>query len=124
MSIRRKLLDDEIESLLQELKKIEPGTDEYFKVSSRMTELYKLSLEEDTIVDTRTVKACEAELKAKELNHKKVVETLKSAGDLALGAGKLVGAVLMWRAGLKFEQTGSISSSLVKNLIDFNPLKK
>ena len=104
------LLDEEIEAEFENLSSMEPGSDERAKATEDLAKLYKLRIDE--------IKA-ETERDDKKAQRKEVI--LDRCLNIGLQVGLTVGGWLVYdiwhRRGLKFEETGTITSPMTRNLV-------
>jgi len=106
MDENKKLLDSEVTELLKTLKNLEPETDEYRKVADRLEQLYKLSMSHE-----------KQNSECADMCRKKKEHRADMAVDIAKAVLPIIGYGLMFAAGLKFEETGTVSSLFVRNVI-------
>lgn len=108
------MLDKEIQYRLNQLADYEVGTEEHTALLKTITELYKLRIDENS-------KSAEAEA-LKSQKNERWVKVLISGMELVV---PLVCYGHWFNKGLKFEETGSVSSSFMRNLMQkFKPIKK
>lgn len=135
----RELLDEEIESNLEVLKTLPPGSEEYQKVVGTLGKLHSLRIEElkvgDENVDRYVKREIEKQNFEAEMNFKREmhdVDAVANAKDQYIKYGlEVVGIVLplifygIWmNKGFKFEETGSFTSTTFRGLIGkFKPKK-
>lgn len=106
----KKKLNNEIESVLDCLERIEPDSENYKTIVENLETLYRLKIDENTTI----------------------VDELKNLVDnktkLILGIGGLVIATVfdgVWmRKGLRFEQTGSFNATTYRWWMNNRLLKK
>lgn len=101
-----KLIDDKIRILEKALTELTPGSDEYDLVQKNMTELIKLraSISEKQIAN---------EIDVREKRKDRWVRIGIAGAEISI---PLVVYSILWKQGLKFEETGYVSSSSVRNL--------
>lgn len=99
------LLNDEIEREIENLKNIEPGSEDHAKAVESLTKLYQLKLDEDTKTEDK----------------KQIV--IDIASQVVKCGIELAGIILplkfyaSWmQKGFEFEQTGTFTSSTFKAL--------
>lgn len=110
MDKNKQLLSEKIEEGFKKLSTLEDGSEAKQKATDDVAKLYSLKIEEDKLA---------VEREDKEAQHKDVVR------DRWINAGVQVGlAICGWlaydiwhRRGLKFEETGTITSPQTRNLI-------
>lgn len=115
-----KMLDDEIRNRLLELKTLEPGSKETESAVNNLTKLYELRLMEnknlweieerfETRVNEENLKREQLELDIKNFKCRLVLESASILLPMAFYA--------VWmNKGLKFEETGVLTSSTFRNL--------
>ena len=110
-------LDEEIEQEIQDLSEMEAGSEAKAKAIDGVTKLYRLKLDE-----------VEAETRRREINAQKELEEAKrkdaNKGQWISVAVQVGLAVAGWicydiwhRRGLKFEETGAVTSPWTRNLM-------
>ncbi len=110
-------MDNEIERLMSKLEKLDPvaNKDEYVVILNRITELQKMRTEQDKVELEETKAKTEAEDK-KTRNKLDLAKTIIGAvggiGWVAYDAVKIAQV-------LKFEETGSVSSFVGRQIIKF-----
>ena len=111
MDENKKKLDAEIASLIECLDDLEPNTEEYSKTTENLNVLYKLKIEQE-----------------KNETDSKDQKTFRIIGYVLEGAGIVLPLAFYgkWmRKGLKFEETGTFTSTTFKNLVRFfKPTKR
>ena len=94
------MLEDEIRSLLEELKVTQPTSEEYAKISEQLKVQYELLLKQEGMV--------KAERR----------ETVRVVAEAGLGVLKFVGTLAFfgynYSRGWKFEETGTLCSDTFK----------
>ena len=110
----RELLDDVIRKTLEDLGSMETGTEEWEKLSEELRKLYQLKLDDDR---TNWEYSDRSEKRAEEETSKKKDRQIR----IGLGLLELLIPIISYRSlflrGLKFEETGSIASSMMRNLL-------
>ena len=138
-----KLMDEEIVSQIKGLKTLQAGSQEQTAAVKNLTALYearinqeKVQLDADDKREKREMEreqqaadeaaARERDLKLKEAQAEdQKIDRLVRAGIEMLGIGLPLVCYGHWfRKGLKFEETGSITSSMMRNLINKFKTKK
>lgn len=110
-------LDEEIEQEIQELSEMEAGSEAKAKAIDGVTKLYRLKLDE-----------VEAETRRREIKAQKEIEEAKRKDankgqwiGIAVQVGLAVAGWIcydIWhRRGLKFEETGTVTSPWTRNLM-------
>ncbi len=126
-----KLMDEELKRQITSLTTLEPGSDKQTAAVKNLTALYEARINEDKILldaedkrETRAMARSDFHLKQAEQEERKV-DRLLHAGIALLEIGLPLVCYGHWfRDGLKFEETGSITSSMMRNLINkFRPKK-
>lgn len=102
----KRLLCDEIENEIKQLKNLDPGSEEYSKVVEGLAKLYELKLAEDD-------KSNEKERTDKESKSKFIQYGIDIAGIVL----PLAFYGVWMKKGLKFEQTGTFTSSTFRGLL-------
>lgn len=124
----KNLLDEEIERLLSHIKTLGFGADERDAAISELTRLYKLRIEEtkneQEYEKDRERRAMEREFheaddeSKRELLSDQGIERYFRYGTMALELVLPIVAYGVWyHKGLKFEETGTVTSAMTKNLI-------
>lgn len=105
-----KLVSEEIKSEIADLSNLKAGSEEKTKAIDGVTQLYKLKIEETKIQKERD--------EQRENRKNQIVSTVIGAGVqviLAIGSGL---AYDRWfNKGLKFEETGTITSRWLGNVV-------
>lgn len=131
----RRMLEEEISDEIENLGNLEQGSEEHSEAVENIAKLYKLKLEEDrNEKETEKVKNDFEELKkqneaAKALEEEKIKEA-KIDRYCRIGV-TLVSVALplmvyghWYKRGLKFEETGTLTSATLRGVISkFNPFK-
>ena len=110
MDENKKMLDAEIASLIECLDDLEPNTEEYSKITDNLNILYKLKIEQE-----------------KNETDSKDQKKFRIIGYALEGVGIVLPLVFYgkWmKKGLKFEETGTFTSTTFKDLIRFFKPKK
>lgn len=126
-----KLMDEEIKSQIKSLRALEQGSDKQTAAVKNLTALYEARSNDDKIrldaEDKREARAFtrdELLLKQAEQEDRKIDRWLHAGIALVEIGLPLVCYGHWFRDGLKFEETGSITSSMMRNLINkFRPKK-
>lgn len=111
------LLDEEIKAEFEKLSSMELGSEEKAKATEDLAKLYKLRIDE--------IKA-ENERKDKKAQHKDLkLDRLTNVGlQLGVTAGGWLFYYICFHRGLKFEETGTITSPWMRNLVSRMTPKK
>ncbi|BDE86934.1 hypothetical protein CE91St42_13920 [Oscillospiraceae bacterium] len=122
------LVDLELKRQLKALPGLETGSAEQTAAVKNLTALYEARINEDKLLLDAKEKqeARESELRLKEADREeKKVDRMFHAGIALLEIGLPLVCYGHWfRKGLKFEETGSITSSMMRNLINKFRTKK
>lgn len=122
------LVDLELKRQLKALPGLETGSAEQTAAVKNLTALYEARINEDRLLLDAKEKqeARESELRLKEADREeKKVDRMFHAGIALLEIGLPLVCYGNWfRKGLKFEETGSITSSMMRNLINKFRTKK
>lgn len=124
MDKNKKLLSEKIKEGFESLSSMQNGSEEKSKAVDDVTKLYKLKIEEEkTEAEVQKLKIEEAKLEAereeKKTQQKEVFyNTLINAGvQIGLAIGGWFAYDVWHKRGLKFEETGTITSPETRNLI-------
>lgn len=105
----RNKLDEQIKADLENLKHLQPGTEEYDKAVEALAKLYAIRNEEDT---------------AKSGKDERIFRYIRIGADIAGIVLPLACYGKWYHEGIEFEKTGTISSHFVRNLVGkFKPTK-
>ena len=124
----REQLEGEISREIKHLGTLSPGTEEYDKAAKGLAELYKLTIEEDKVTKEafgqQETRDYEFELKQEALKEQRKDRIVQ----VGLGAAGIMLPLIFYgvwmRRGLRFEETGTITSQTFKSLISrFRPTK-
>ena len=111
MDENKKMLDEEIKSLIECLEDLEPNTKEYSATTENLNVLYKLKIEQE-----------------KNESDSKDQKKFRTIGYILEGAGIVLPLIFYggWmKKGLKFEETGTFTSSTFRDLTRFfRPTRK
>lgn len=124
----KEMLDDTIKSEIQKINSMATGSDVKTKAIDDVSKLYRLRIEEEKIETEQETKKYELNLKEDSIKLESYYkdDVLKSQfKDRWIGMSVQVGlAICGWlaydiwlRRGLKFEETGMVTSPLTKNLM-------
>ena len=120
-----RLLSEEIESEIENLSGLEPGSDEHSKAVDSLSKLYKLKIEESKNQSELEEKQKEELLKKEQLREQKIDRWVKVgvvAGELTI---PLVFYGVWMKRGFKFEETGTFCSQTFRNFFSrLRPTKK
>lgn len=121
-------LEEEIEERIKELGALEVGTDKYTDAVESISKLYSLRSTESKIdadysqkieelEKEETLKQREFDLKEQEMAQNKKLAVAGNIVQVGCVAIPLAVYAVLYDKGLKFEETGTIASSMVRNLI-------
>lgn len=122
------LLDEEIRNEIERLSYFESGSEEKLKAIKGIAELYKLKIDEyrasAEAIDKEERRKSEDSLKSVELDDNKKDRLIK----MCLAGAELVLPLIFYavwmRRGLKFEETGTFTSTTFRGLFNrFRPTK-
>lgn len=124
-------IESEIERLLEELTKVDPISDDYKVITTRIGNLYEtlnkeneLTLCKDKLEVEKIFKNDESLLKQEELKQTKLWNGVKTGVEIVGVVVPLVFYGVWMNRGLKFEEEGSFTSTTFKGLISkFKPTK-
>lgn len=131
-----KLLSEEIATQIQALSGFEPGSKEKSAAIDDLVQLYKLRIEENKSIwdadekHNSRVADNKAKVREEEIKRQQISEQVKDRYFKAgiAGAELIVPLIFygIWmNKGFRFEETGTISSQVFRNLINrFRPTKK
>lgn len=131
-----KLLSEEIATQIQALSGFEPGSKEKSAAIDDLVQLYKLRIEENKSIwdadekHNSRIADNEAKVREEEIKRQQISEQIKDQYFKAGIAGaELVVPLIFYgiwmNKGFRFEETGTISSQVFRNLINrFRPTKK
>lgn len=107
MDETREMIDRRIEILEESIKELTPGSDEYESMQNAIAEMLKLraQLDHDEVTAENT--------KADNMKDR-VARVATTVFSVCLPLGVYT---ILWKKGLKFEETGSITSSSMRNLV-------
>lgn len=117
MSVVNDLIERTLVEKIEELDKLEFGSEEHSKAVDDICKLYRVRIDKEKN-DKESVKFRE------QMDEQRKDRYFRLAGIVIPIGLSLSGYALLMRQGLKFEETGTISSSWVRNLIhSFKPVK-
>lgn len=127
----RELLEGRIKTEIENLAKLTPGSDEHSKAVEALTKLYKLSIEqtenERTFMqrsDQDLEKEREWQLRNAQLREQSIERYFKYGTEIGLGVASLVFYGIWMKRGFKFEETGTFTSTVFRNLFGkFRPTR-
>lgn len=114
---RQELLDEVIRSDIRTLKEVPVGTKERTELVGELTELYRLRIEDAKIEAAEADKYEEKEMRHLQLKSQAFDRWINIGVQVGLGLATLVAYDVWYRRGLKFEETGTITSPMTRNLI-------
>ena len=113
----REKLDEEIETEIQDLAELEPGSEEKSKAIEGVTKLYRLKLDEIEAETRRKESENERELKEAQRKDSNRAQWISVAVQVGLAVAGWVCYDIWHRRGLKFEETGTVTSPWTRNLM-------
>lgn len=111
------LLDEVIETELLKLSEYEPDSEDKSKAIKDVSELYKLRIEEAKIKQVEAQANAEAEAKQKQAKSQNLDRWINLGVQIGLGIAGIVAYDVWYRRGLRFEETGTITSPMTRNLL-------
>ena len=113
----KKMLDEEIERSLSSIASMEQGSEGRKAAISELNQIHKLRIDEEKIQLDR--ESAFDEEREKTIQHRdQAIERCLKYGAIALELVVPIVAYSIWyRTGLKFEETGTVTSSMTKSLI-------
>ena len=112
-----KLLDEAIEDCFNELTRFEADSEPYQTILERLTRLCKLKTEFQTSEKERSSKDEEIALKKEQFKEEKKNSYFKLGVDVTGIILPLIFYGVWMNRGLKFEETGTLTSGVFKGLI-------
>lgn len=113
----QKSLDEVIAMEILDLPNMSQGSKEKKEAIENLTELYKLRIEEAKIEQARVDKCEELEIKQAQLDSQAKDRWVNLAAQVSLALGSLIAYNIWFNRGLKFEETGTITSPMTRNLL-------
>lgn len=110
----RELLDEVIRKTLEDISELEEGSEKKADAIDNLKELYRLKIDDDK---NNWEYNDRAEKRAEELNAQKKDRRVRIGLELTSIFAPLLGYASLFARGLKFEETGAITSSMVRNLL-------
>ena len=132
MNKNKEMLENEVARLLERLSELEPGDDEYMAICDRLAKLYELDIsadkaeadielkktqKEDAEADKELKKSQKGAEKIRLENEKKAERNKLITSLVGVGVSTLT-TLIMFKTGLKFEETGAVSSFFLKTLVN------
>lgn len=116
----RNQLENEIQNLLTVIDGMDPRTEEYEKVVARLGELMKIRNQEMEALDSYDLKRLELKLRTQEFEHKKKIDLKTILINAGIGVAGIVLPLafngIWYSKGLKFEETGSYTSTIFREI--------
>lgn len=106
------MLERQIETEIENLSTMEPGSDEKLRTVDNLTKLYKMKMD-----------AIQFELDKKDKQEDRIVQLVKIGGTLALSIAAIGFQHFWWCREMRFEETGSFLSQTGRDIRRFDPLK-
>lgn len=114
----------EIGEEIDELKNLEPGSQEYTAAVAGLEKLYKLDIESTRLKIEAENAEREEQFKAKQLKSDNFSRNFKTGAEIFGVIATTVSAAWFAIKGFKFEETGTIRSQIFKNGLSFFKIKK
>lgn len=115
MDKTKNMLDEEIQSGISSLNQIAMNSEDYGRVVSHISTLYKLKIEEYKIEMDYKKTLAEQESECKKSKKENIIQCARIGTEIGLGLCSLISAVWFARAGFKFEETGTYTSTTFRN---------
>lgn len=117
-------IENEIERLLGELTKIDPVSDDYKDITTRISDLYETLNKESELTLSKDKLEIDSLQKQQELKHSKVWNGVKTGVEIVGVVAPLMFYGIWMNRGLEFEKEGSFTSTTFKGLLGkFKPTK-
>lgn len=113
----RELLDEVIEKDIKALPDLPIGTEQRTNAIEELTQLYRLRIEEAKIEQVEVEKYEEKEMRQTQLKSQNLDRWINIGVQVGLGIMSIIAYDVWYRRGLRFEETGSITSPMTRNLI-------
>lgn len=114
-------LNDVIEREIRNVSTLGTGTKEKSDAVRDLSELYRLRIEEAKVevdrIDRKKQREAEIRYRCEQSRSQAIDRWVNVGLQLALAVGGLMAYDVWYRRGLKFEETGTITSPMTKNLI-------
>lgn len=112
----QKLLDEVIVEEIQNLSNLDSGSSEKSSAVEDLTNLYKLKIEEAKIEQSKVERSEDMDLKQTQLKSQAFERWLNIGVQVGLAIGGWIAYDVWNRRGLRFEETGTITSHMNRNL--------
>ena len=117
-------IENEIERLLEELTKVDPVSDDYKDITTRISDLYETLNKESELTLSKDKLEIDSLQKQQELKHSKVWNGVKKGVEIVGVVAPLMFYGIWMNRGLEFEKEGSFTSTTFKGLLGkFKPTK-
>lgn len=120
----RNQLENEIQNLLTLMDGMDRTSEEYKTVVARIGELMKIKNQEMEALDSYDLKRLELRLKTQEFEHKKKIDLKTILINAGIGVAGIVLPMIFngiwYERGLKFEETGSYTSTIFREIRNKN----
>ena len=117
-------IENEIERLLGELAKVDPVSDDYKDITTRISDLYETLNKESELTLSKDKLEIDSLQKQQELKHSKVWNGVKTGVEIVGVVAPLMFYGIWMNRGLEFEKEGSFTSTTFKGLLGkFKPTK-
>lgn len=113
----RESLDEVIGKEIENLSTFETGSKEKSTAIADLTQLYRLRIEEAKIEQAKNEKYDELDIKHAQLNAQSLDRLINVGLQIGLTIGGWIAYDIWNRRGLKFEETGTITSPWTRNLL-------
>lgn len=110
-------LDEEIEQEIQELSELEAGSEAKAKAIDGVTKLYRLKLDEVEVTTKRRESENQKELEEAKRKDANKSQWIGIAVQVGLAVAGWIAYDIWHRRGLKFEETGTVTSPWTRNLM-------
>lgn len=112
----QKLLDEAIVKELKNLEQYDYSSDEKSKAIDDLTQLYKLRIEEEKIETAQMDGDREKEARRQQMKSQSIDRWANIALQVGLAVGSWIAYDIWYRRGLRFEETGTITAPMTRNL--------
>lgn len=117
-------IENEIERLLEELTKVDPVSDDYKDITTRISDLYETLNKESELTLSKDKLEIDSLQKQQELKHSKLWNGVKTGVEIVGVVAPLMFYGIWMNRGLEFEKEGSFTSTTFKGLLGkFKPTK-
>lgn len=106
------MLERQIETEIESLATMDPGSDEKLRTVDGLTKLYKMKMD-----------SVQLELDEKDKQEDRLIQFVKIGGTLALSIAAIGFQHFWWCREMRFEETGSFLSQTGRDIRRFDPFK-